>query len=37
MTNFDYFIYNIYLDILIKRLPDGHSSLKIYYLDLIYA
>ena len=26
MTNFDQFIYNTYLDILIERLPDGHPS-----------
>ena len=30
MTNFDLFIYNTYLDILIKRLPDGHPS-RYYY------
>ena len=27
MTNFDLFIYNTYLDILIERLPDGHPTL----------
>ena len=26
MTNFDKFIYNTYLDILIKRLPDSHPT-----------
>ena len=26
MTNFEQFIYNTYLDILIERLPDGYPT-----------
>ena len=34
MTNFDWFIYNTYLDIPIERLPDGHPNSIALYLQL---
>ena len=35
MTNFDLFIYNTYLDILIKRLSDGYPTRSLRYIFII--